>query len=170
MIFCIFIAMLEMVLFFSSKYIYHLPTNKKTDYWLRDITPNKIFHSNFWSQAWKEYGDNCDTRYIKNKNIVHWIEIIHALTSLIYIYIIYKFIAKKNINKNLVIGILMVSISSVHIIGTLIYLSTFYKYFKNNPVKKTIKFWSYLSLNFLWVLMPILILIKGGQIISVSNT
>ena len=114
MIFCIFIAMLEMVLFFSSKYIYHLPTNKKTDYWLRDITPNKIFHSNFWSQAWKEYGDNCDTRYIKNKNIVHWIEIIHALTSLIYIYIIYKFIAKKNINKNLVIGILMVSISSVH--------------------------------------------------------
>lgn len=165
MIFCVLIGVLEVVLFFTSKYISQLPQYITKNYWLRDITTNKIFHSNFWSHVWKEYGDFCDSRYIKPKNIVHWLEINHAVTSFIYIYIIYKLITGKTITKNKLIGILMIAISSVHIIGTIIYLLTLDKYLKKNPIKKTNKFWSYLSLNFLWVFMPVFVLVKGCKII-----
>jgi hypothetical protein len=169
MIFCILIGILEIVLFFTSKYIALLPTNSNTNYWVRDIAPKKLFHSNFWSHVWKEYGDYCDNRYIKKINFVHWLELSHALTSFIYIYIIYKFVTTKNIETNLVIGSLMVAISVIHITGTFVYFSSFYKYLKNNPIKKGNKFWLYLALNLLWVFMPCLILVKGVQIISVAS-
>lgn len=165
MIFCVLIGVLEVVLFFTSKYISQLPKYTKTNYWLRDITTSEIFHSNFWSHAWKEYGDFCDARYIKPQNIVHWIEINHAVTSFIYIFIIYKLLTGKNMNKQPLIGILMIAISSVHLIGTIIYLLTFDKYLKKNPLKKTTKFWSYLSLNFLWFIMPVFVFVKGCKII-----
>ena len=167
MIFCIFVGLLELVLFFKSNYISRLPHNKTTDFWLRDIASADIMHSHYWSHAWKEYGDGCDTRYTQSKNIVHWIEIIHALTSFIYIYIIYQFMTKKN---SMLIGILLVVISSIHLFNTLVYFVTFKKYLNKNPIKKTTKFWSYLSLNFFWILMPILLLVKGGQMISSANT
>ena len=165
MIFCILIGLLEVVLFFASKYISQLPKYIKTNYWLRDIAPNKIFHYKFWSHAWKEYSDFCDSRYTKPKNIVHWLEINHAVTSFIYIYIIYKLVTGKTITNNKLLGILMMAIPSVHIIGTIIYFFTFDKYLKKNPIKKTTKFWIYLFLNLLWFIMPVFVFVKGYKII-----
>lgn len=164
MMFCVLIGLLELVLFFKDKYISQLPKYSKTNYWLRDIKPNELFNFNIWSHGWKEYGELCDSRYLKTKNLVHWLEITHSFTSFIYIYIIYKLITVKNIIKNRLIGILMMIISSIHIIGTFIYFLTFNKYLKKNPIKKTTKFWIYLFSNFLWFIMPIIVLVKGYKI------
>ena len=165
MIFCILIGILEFVLFFMSKKISLMSNNIKSNYWLREIEWQKLFKPTFWSYAWKEYGDFCDQRYRNHKNLVHWIEITHAITSFLYLYIIYQFIRNKNIQTSQVIGGLLIAIASIHLIGTVIYFSTFYKFLNKNPIKKSTKFWIYLALNLLWVVMPVVILVKGSKLI-----
>jgi len=181
MIFCVFIGILELVLLSHIKYISLLPPTADPEpasanvhalapmpnYWLRDVSLPQVFHPHFWAEAWREYGDYCDPRYTEDTNLVHYMELFLALSSFIYIYIIYQLMTPiKKKKQLLLVGILMVSIPATHFIGTLIYFGTLHKYLNNKPIKKTAKFWGYLSLNGLWLVVPILMIIRGRQIIQ----
>jgi len=165
MVLGIFIGLFELVLFFKSDYISSLPLPSiKQNFWYNDIPLHSILTPNFWSKGWREYGDFCDTRYIKPTNMVHYIELIHAITAFVYIYILYYFFRYNTINTSF-IGKLMVSISIIHLLGTIIYFITFYSYLNKKPIKKGLKFWSYLLLNILWLILPTLVLVKGISIV-----
>lgn len=162
MVFGIFIGLFELVLFFKHRYIASLPSinSGKPNFWYRTIPLHSILESKFWSKGWREYGDFCDSRYTTPMNIVHYIEIIHALTAFIYIFILYYFFRYHTLHTSF-IGKLMVSIASIHLLFTFIYFITFYLHLTKNPIKQGMKFWSYLLLNVLWILMPLLVLVKG---------
>jgi hypothetical protein len=166
MVFEIFIGLFELVLFFKHRYIVSLPLldSRKENFWYREIPLHSIVESKFWSKGWREYGDFCDTRYTKPTNIVHYIELIHAISAFFYIYILYYFFRYNTINTSF-IGKLMISIASIHLIETLIYFMTFYLHLHKNPIKQGLKFWSYLLLNALWLILPALVLVKGIMVL-----
>jgi len=166
MVFEIFIGLFELVLFFKHRYIVSLPLldSRKENFWYREIPLHSIVESKFWSKGWREYGDFCDTRYTKPTNIVHYIEFIHAISGFIYIYVLYYFFRYHTLHTSF-IGKLMVSISSIHLLFTLVYFITFYLHLTKNPIKQGMKFWSYLLLNGLWIIMPLLVLVKGIMIL-----
>ena len=163
MVFGVFIGLFELVLFFKHRYIASLPLLKQ-NFWYRVTPIHSILESTFWSKGWREYGDFCDSRYTTPMNIVHYIELIHAISAFIYIYILYYFF-RYNTIQNSFIGKLMVSIASIHLLFTFVYFITFYLHLTENPIKQGMKFWSYLLLNVLWIIMPLLVLGKGIMIL-----
>jgi hypothetical protein len=163
MMFGLFIGVFEVVLFIKKHHIAALPPAVK-NFWMRDISLPGIFQANFWSKGWKEYGDFCDSRYLTTQNLVHFIELIHALTAFTYAYIIYYFVRFGTLNKPW-IGYLMISISACHLFFTLIYFASLYFHLSKNPIQKGTKFWLYLLTNALWLIMPVLVLVKGVDIL-----
>jgi hypothetical protein len=163
MVFGIFIGLFEVVLFLKKRYIAALPRRAK-NFWLRDISLPGIFQANFWSKGWKEYGDFCDSRYLTTQHLVHFIELIHALTAFAYGYILYYYMRFRTLD-NPMLGKMMIVIASCHLFFTLVYLCSLYFHLSNNPIKKGPKFWFYLLTNSLWVIMPVLVLVKGLEIL-----
>jgi hypothetical protein len=163
MVFGVFIGLFELVLFFNNRYIASLPLVKQ-NFWYRDIPLHSILKSKYWSKGWREYADFCDTHYTTTTSMVHYIELIHAISAFFYIYILYYFFRYNTINTSF-IGKLMISIASIHLIGTLIYFMTFYLHLHKNPIKQGLKFWSYLLLNALWLILPALVLVKGIMVL-----
>lgn len=159
MIFGVLIAIFEIVLFTKHKYICDdSKIKKENEYWTSNTPLKNTMDYKFWGDAWKEYSVHCDPQYGQRRNIVHWVELIHSLTAFLYIPIIYHFITNTTTN---ITAVLMIIITTSHITGTILYLVNLYYYLKNKNIEKTYKFWIYLSLNFFWIFMPLLILIKG---------
>jgi len=163
MVFSLFIALFELLLFTSSDYIINI-SKKQKNFWYENIPISNILSYTFWSKGWSEYGFFCDSRYKEKKNIVHYIELIHAITAFIYVYILYHYVRYNTIDTSF-IGKIMISISTIHLLFTLIYFITFLFNFNKNPITTTIKFWVYLLLNILWIVFPSLVLLKGINIL-----
>tara|TARA_Y100000991_G_C21951413_1_gene339979 strand:+ start:429 stop:1037 length:609 start_codon:yes stop_codon:yes gene_type:complete len=166
LIFDILIGIFEGLLFFKYDYIiFESKTEIQDNIITKDIPFKDSFNYHYWLELWKEYGLNCDPRYNEDKNLVHWIEIIHAVTSIPFIYFVYKYITNKFFTK--VDGILMIIVSTIHIFGTIIYLlSLYYNIEKNKRIKLTNKYYIYKSSNYFWLLIPILLLVKGINIVK----
>ena len=164
LIFDILIGIFETLLFFNYQYIvYQSKTKKEDDIINKDIPFKESFNYKYWLELWKEYGINCDERYNKEKNLVHWIELLHAITSIPFIYFVYKYIYNKIFLK--IDGILMIIISSIHIFGTIIYLISLYYNYEKNEKNLSKKFYIYKSTNYLWLIIPLFILVKGILIV-----
>jgi hypothetical protein len=164
LIFDILIGIFETLLFFNYQYIvYQSKTKKEDDIINKDIPFKESFNYKYWLELWKEYGINCDERYNKEKNLVHWIELLHAITSIPFIYFVYKYIYNKIFLK--IDGILMIIISSIHIFGTIIYLISLYYNYEKNDKNLSKKFYIYKSTNYFWLIIPLFILVKGILIV-----
>ncbi len=164
LIFDILIGIFETLLFFNYQYIvYQSKTKKEDDIINKDIPFKESFNYKYWLELWKEYGINCDERYNKEKNLVHWIELLHAITSIPFIYFVYKYIYNKIFLK--IDGILMIIISSIHIFGTIIYLISLYYNYEKNEKNLSKKFYIYKSTNYFWLIIPLFILVKGILIV-----
>ena len=133
LIFDILIGIFEVLLFFKYEYIVKSKKKECNDIMNKDIPFRKTFNNEYWLKWWEEYGLNCDFRYNSDRNLVHWIELIHAVTSIPFIYFIYKYIRKIMFTK--VDGILMIIISTIHIFGTIIYLISLYYTVEKNKKK-----------------------------------
>ena len=162
----ILISIFEGLLFFKYDYIIsESKTETKDNIMTKDIPFKVSFHHNYWLDIWREYGINCDPRYNEEKNLVHWIEGIHAVTSIPFIYFVYKYITNNSFTK--IDGILMIIISTIHIFGTIIYLlSLYYDTETNKRIQLTDKYYIYKSTNYFWLLIPILLLVKGINIVK----
>lgn len=167
MAFCIFIGLYEFLLYFNTDYIISLPKmNKYTpNYWVENVSVKDIFDHKFWSKGWREYGKYCDSRYIKPTNLIHYIEIRHAITACFYIYFLYYYFRYNTLN-NFFINILLILLPSIGLISTIIYFITLYFHLKKNPIKKGTKFWIYLLINVPWLIFPALILYNGVSMIK----
>ena len=164
LIFDILIGIFETLLFFNYQYIvYQSKTKKEDDIINKNIPFKESFNYKYWLELWKEYGINCDERYNKEKNLVHWIELLHAITSIPFIYFVYKYIYNKIFLK--IDGILMIIISSIHIFGTIIYLISLYYNYEKNEKNLSKKFYIYKSTNYFWLIIPLFILVKGILIV-----
>lgn len=166
LIFDILIGIFEGLLFFKYDYIISESKTEIQDNIMKKDIPFKYsFHHNYWLELWKEYGLNCDPRYNEEKNLVHWIEIIHAVTCIPFLYFVYKYIANKVFTK--MDGIYMIIISIIHIFGTIIYLiSLYYNTEKNIEKELSNRYYIYKSTNYFWLLIPLLILVKGINIVK----
>ena len=164
LVFDVLIGIFEGVLFFKFEYIVNKSETKGGNNIMnKDISFTKSLNNEYWLEWWKEYGLNCDFRYNSDKNLVHWIELIHAITSIPFIYFIYKYINKVMFTK--IDGILMIIISTIHIFGTVIYLISLYYIVEKNKKNLSKKYYFYKSINYFWLFIPILILVKGINII-----
>ena len=160
LIFDILIAIFETLLFFNYKYIvYQSKTKKEDDIMNKETSFKESFNYKYWLELWKEYGINCDKRYNKEKNLVHWIELSHAITSIPFIYLIYKYINEYKFSKT--DGILMIIISTVHIFGTILYLISLYYDSEKGNQNLPNKFYIYKSTNYVWLIIPLFVLVKG---------
>ena len=166
LVFDILIGIFEVLLFFKYEYIVsESKTEIQDNIMEKNISFKESFRYYYWLELWKEYGLNCDYRYNENRNLVHWIEMIHALTSIPFLYFLYKYIMGDDFTKT--DGIFMVIISSVHIFGTVIYLiSLYYSKDNNKGNKLSNKYYLYKSTNYVWLLLPLLILFKGVYILK----
>lgn len=168
-IFEILIAIFEFLLFIKEKKI--CEKNKKKEIKKENILNENIefkksFDEDYWIDLWREYGNHCDKRYVEPRNFIHWIELLHGLSSLPFLFFIYKYIAGISFTKT--DAIMMIIIGLMHSWGTILYLITLYYNIKNNATdtKLSLKFFLYKSLNYIWILMPILVIIKGIGILG----
>lgn len=168
-IFEILIAIFEFLLFIKEKYIVEKNKNEKTkneNILNENLEFKKSFHEDYWIDLWREYGNHCDKRYVESRNFIHWIELLHGISSLPFIYLIYKYIA--GISFSHTDAIIMIIVGLMHSWGTVLYLITLYYNIKNNAkdTKLSLKFFLYKSLNYIWILMPILVIVKGIRILK----
>lgn len=167
MVFGIFIGLYEFLLYFNTDYIISLPKMNKysPNYWVEHVSVKDIFDYKYWCKGWREYGEYCDTRYIKPTNLTHYLELTHAVTVCIfYVYILYYYHNYRTLNTKL-IWYILIFVASIHLIGTIIYFITLEYYLKKNPIKKGTKYWIYLLINVLWLIFPSLIIYKGISIL-----
>ena len=137
--FNLWIAIYEMYIVYRRKQL----TDEKCQpgFWSKDSSP-----STFWKDAWNEYTCFSDTRYLDSNDFVFVIELINAILVLMMWFLVMT----KQIG-----GVYVLLLLQAYHCG-IYFISLWYS--KNINIIYPIKFYGYLAISLLWIVIPIYIL------------